>query len=851
MRDPDVVGSVPPRDLLNELLPLDDKVLKKMPTTNKFSVILKKAHLESDMYLGICEAFKPLTPGLEWFLSTNKLGGNGVRGRPKIGCIDVEKRDPDRGHSDEDYGNHAQSSKGNTTDKKGKRKATGFVKSGCPFDWARYELGTEVKPRYEDDPFDDTDGKAPERTDVARKDRGKLYNYVREQFARSPRVCVFQLLIFGTYARILCYDKSGVLVTERFDFHEYPELLAEFLWRYSHSSRSQRGWDTTVERANAEEHNAFYDAVSTFLTTVGDIPAPVEGHDDAERSGFVCNAFDATLDQSYPTYKVSVSAPGYSTDLIIKRPFVQPYSPCGRSTKAYLAYDMKGKKLMILKDSWRTAHGTRESEAEIYQILIKHGVPNIPDVPYAEDVFDKRGDPQKSFVDSFSRREKTWKPKHHSRLRSHVHNRIVLPVAYPLWCARTSKELVQAIFDALTALKGAREAGFLHRDISVGNIMLDENGRGVLIDWDHGCRVARPIGENQESAGPPFRTGTWQFMSIRVLQNPDVRHIAEDDVESSYWVLLWVALKWFAHQQPPRPSRLFDQEGTIRDKNKSLPPVMVGGDSKYIFLLRGNAAHLGFASPPLDDLIQQVAETFYRLYSMRPTEVPEEYRDALMRCGVDSVLQLFRTALDREDWPIVLDRVAEEQYPKERPSDLAKEDAQLTTDTFGLWFTSGDGTQSFSSMPSRQQSEAESDGFLSAPTTPPETSDDELYLAGRGDAHLPATSLLHKAAAPRRRNPRRGNGPAPIYDLDDSDVDDPPSQNSSEDRTGPRPHRRRASFEELAQPPAASSSLRRKRESSEEPEPESEASSSHPDIARHAGQGASSVGRRKGKKRRT
>lgn len=34
----------------------------------------------------------------------------------------------------------------------------------------------------------------------------------------------------------------------------------------------------------------------------------------------------------------------------------------------------------------------------------------------------------------------------------------------------------------------AHKHGWLHQDVSDGNVMLNEKGRGILNDWDHGIR---------------------------------------------------------------------------------------------------------------------------------------------------------------------------------------------------------------------------------------------------------------------------------------------------------------------------------------------------------------------------
>ena len=43
------------------------------------------------------------------------------------------------------------------------------------------------------------------------------------------------------------------------------------------------------------------------------------------------------------------------------------------------------------------------------------------------------------------------------------------------------------------------EADSLHRDISVGNVIILNNGTGLLIDWDL-CKIMNPESENEERA---------------------------------------------------------------------------------------------------------------------------------------------------------------------------------------------------------------------------------------------------------------------------------------------------------------------------------------------------------------
>jgi serine/threonine protein kinase len=47
-------------------------------------------------------------------------------------------------------------------------------------------------------------------------------------------------------------------------------------------------------------------------------------------------------------------------------------------------------------------------------------------------------------------------------------------------------------------------ANVLHRDISAGNIMITEEGRGLLVDWDLSKNLSKSL--DSEAPSPPERT---------------------------------------------------------------------------------------------------------------------------------------------------------------------------------------------------------------------------------------------------------------------------------------------------------------------------------------------------------
>ncbi|KAJ3913470.1 hypothetical protein F5877DRAFT_52331, partial [Lentinula edodes] len=109
----------------------------------------------------------------------------------------------------------------------------------------------------------------------------------------------------------------------------------------------------------------------------------------------------------------------------------------------------------------------------------------------------------------------------------------------PLMSLKSSKEYAQVFYDVVQChYWGWKYPRILHRDISIGNIMVREKDRqkyGVLNDWD----LAIWLNERKEGSTSKFRTGTKPYMAHEQhssdWQGP---HRFRHDLESVFYVIL-------------------------------------------------------------------------------------------------------------------------------------------------------------------------------------------------------------------------------------------------------------------------------------------------------------------------
>lgn len=342
-----------------------------------------------------------------------------------------------------------------------------------PFEWSRCELPCEVKRSADEDAFDDSDTNLNDSlynmTDEGSRNLGQLVIYYKEQALRQHRTFIFQVFIFGSFARFLRWDRSGAVVTQKFNYKKEPRLLAGFLWRYARLSPVSRGWDPTFTLSDSVDVRLFDDELKRVLRA-----PPADTASGVAKT--IYRAFEAIMmkgeenqDDEYSTYTVNLSPSitwDFETTLIIRRPLHEPLSPFGLATRTYLAYDKRHGQFRFFKDSWRIddrypihdfdqeePHLRYLCEDEFYNLVKEIDIPQsgLPKVFYASDVKNADGTVQKTLTSDLP-----WAGPSVNEWRkvslpfcAHIHQHILQELLCPLRAFESSRELVGVISDVL------------------------------------------------------------------------------------------------------------------------------------------------------------------------------------------------------------------------------------------------------------------------------------------------------------------------------------------------------------------------------------------------------------------
>ncbi|RPD57731.1 hypothetical protein L227DRAFT_222441 [Lentinus tigrinus ALCF2SS1-6] len=415
--------------------------------------------------------------------------------------------------------------------------------------WSAVEVFIECKPEStQDDPFDDKAVKFLPSSERRKENLGQIMSYASTIFQSQHRKHQFSVVLLGDMARIIRWDRSGVVATEKFNYREEPSKLGRFFWRLCHMSAVQRGHDKTVEEVYTDSIEYKNIMLPRAQTPIVDEATGIELGQHARL------LFAESLRTAKMCYKINMHDGQCERSFLVGAPHFLSPELAGRGTRGYVAIDCSDPKgpFVYLKDAWRVEHEDIEPEGNVLKYLNDgKKVEGVPTLVCHGDIKDRMGD---QVTDS----QEVWKTVHPDRqdcpLKTHRHYRIVVKeVGLSMSRFRNAAELVFLIATCIKAHGLAYDKGIIHRDVSAGNVLIHiqekiVDGRlvqtrtGMLTDWELSKRRNSP-----GTARQPDRTGTWQFMSAYILSHPDIAIQLPDELEAFFHVLLFYAIRFLPH----------------------------------------------------------------------------------------------------------------------------------------------------------------------------------------------------------------------------------------------------------------------------------------------------------------
>ncbi|TFK52752.1 hypothetical protein OE88DRAFT_1656307 [Heliocybe sulcata] len=417
--------------------------------------------------------------------------------------------------------------------------------------WEQGLAFIEVKPQDRQDPFYDDERSPREELHMYFRQMqvwNQIQDYATRAYGARSRCFMVAIGIFGQYARFFRWDRSLVTVSRGFNYKEEPELLWQFIAALGAPGYDGSGLDPTV---------ADYVEVQRLA-----VPGLEEKYAKARAKRLLSleasELSDAELRKQSSVITVPSSSDGKEEKYIsVGPPLFVSGTILGRGTRAWLAVPVPGTvenparsnedHFVIIKDSWRDE--SRAPEGDVYRAIYGNAdsVFGIARIRSSVDLYNAEGNPvERDFMHTTIA---AWVLRYFNRrFCRRVHHRCVLDsVGINLGRFETTRELMEAIRDAVIGHRSMSEKDILHRDISAYNVMIsaypscEGNARGFLIDMDYATVLGKAGSEDELRE----ITGTTAFLSIaRDPDRPDTGpHRIWHDLESFFWVALYIVVR--------------------------------------------------------------------------------------------------------------------------------------------------------------------------------------------------------------------------------------------------------------------------------------------------------------------
>ncbi|CRK23262.1 hypothetical protein BN1723_003017 [Verticillium longisporum] len=401
-----------------------------------------------------------------------------------------------------------------------------------------------------------------------------LGRYAREVLAaQDTRRFVLGFTICGSLMRIWAFDRVGGIASEQFDINKdgyrFVFTVLGFLWM----SEEELGFDPTILTANHERFIEIERNGSRERVIIDEVMLRAR-----------CIAGRATTCwKAHPEGR-----PGMP--LVIKDSWQYPE----RDQEGDLLYEVTDKGVVNVArhyyhetvqiceaddDIWNNVRrGLDITTATNYRprrLVLPSDVPttDVPRKGRASTGRKRPSSPTNSPLPPSKRSCSVSPTKASGGLPNRVHRRIIIrDYGKPIYKATSRAALLTALAGCIDGHNGLREAGILHRDISINNLLINEDKDNpswpsFLIDLDLAIRA-----ERGSASGTDGKTGTRAFMAIGALLGE--QHSFMHDLESFFWVLFWICIHYDMNGRDVGPTEFdswnYENDDGLAEKKKGV-----------------------------------------------------------------------------------------------------------------------------------------------------------------------------------------------------------------------------------------------------------------------------------------
>ena len=205
---------------------------------------------------------------------------------------------------------------------------------------------------------------------------GQITRYAHTIQTRQFRTCVYSISIAGTTARLLRWDRSGVTVTESFEYKSKPEILVGFIWLFSKATNEGRGFDPSAVAVTSEaERLRFFRAITKHVEEQLPGAGVKEAREEVDRHYWPGAVTRLTVGTGTEAHNIWVSRPIFTSPGVT-----------GRSTKGYWGVRCESDEVVFVQDIWRSNAPGVDMAGTTLKGLLEAGVRNIPELVCHGDV---------------------------------------------------------------------------------------------------------------------------------------------------------------------------------------------------------------------------------------------------------------------------------------------------------------------------------------------------------------------------------------------------------------------------------------------------------------------------------